>query len=297
MEYEGKQLILDNFRAILTGYSVDVQDVVRSAILDGVDISQYISQCRNNPYRLDQIRLALKDGVEEDFLGVSSGEILYRIRGLLKKGADGNILKRYVNKVNQETLKYLLSWTEDGVAIGNLNLAIIPGDMLEVFDYGLRNGYSMEEFNTGAKFSAEYVKALLRIKANKKPIETFIKESWDLAVIKQLSVYSAVMNFQTWNRLVKNIDSSTPEDRVIKLIKCVSNGVPIKTINQRGEDGEYIYETACIPILLEGYINKLDCRCLLSQTTASGMQSLYDEMELEKRKTQSISGRVRKHYS
>ena len=34
MKYKGIILILDNFRSVLKEYSVDIQDVVRSAILD-----------------------------------------------------------------------------------------------------------------------------------------------------------------------------------------------------------------------------------------------------------------------
>ena len=36
MKYKGTTLVLDNFRTVLKDFSVDVQDVVRSALLDNV---------------------------------------------------------------------------------------------------------------------------------------------------------------------------------------------------------------------------------------------------------------------
>lgn len=60
MEYRNQVLLLDNFRSILSSFSLDVQDVVRSAILDGVDLNPYIERFREDPYKLDQIRLGLK---------------------------------------------------------------------------------------------------------------------------------------------------------------------------------------------------------------------------------------------
>ena len=77
MVVKGKTLILDNFRKILSNYTVDIQDVVRSAILDGVDISKYIDVCKDNPYRLEQIRLSIKEGLDESLFNLS-GDLLYR---------------------------------------------------------------------------------------------------------------------------------------------------------------------------------------------------------------------------
>ena len=71
IKFKGELLVLDNFRVVLKNYSLDVQDIVRSAILDGLDISEYISQYKNDPYKLDQIRLELKEGLNTSLFSVS----------------------------------------------------------------------------------------------------------------------------------------------------------------------------------------------------------------------------------
>lgn len=50
LNFKGTNLILDNFRTVLRDYSIDVQDVVRSAILDDVDVADYIEICKYCPH-------------------------------------------------------------------------------------------------------------------------------------------------------------------------------------------------------------------------------------------------------
>ena len=61
MYLNSRRVTLDNISEVLVGYSLDIQDEVRSMILDGLDLSEWVSVCRENPYRLNQIRLAVKE--------------------------------------------------------------------------------------------------------------------------------------------------------------------------------------------------------------------------------------------
>ena len=60
MYLNSRRVTLDNISEVLAGYSLDIQDEVRSMILDGLDLSEWVSVCRDNPYLLNQIRLAVK---------------------------------------------------------------------------------------------------------------------------------------------------------------------------------------------------------------------------------------------
>ena len=106
MIYENDKLILDNFRTVLKDYSVDVQDVVRSAILDGVDITKYIESCKNNAYRLDQIRLGMKENLEEIFLNIKNGDSIYKIRKLKERGVSLSGIQSQIRQgvLNEESL-------------------------------------------------------------------------------------------------------------------------------------------------------------------------------------------------
>lgn len=293
MKYNNKELILDNFRKELCTFSIDVQDIVRSAILDGIDISRYINQCVSNPYRLDQIRLCLKEGISEEYMKIASGEVLFRLREMWKKGVNLTPMKTYLSITNPDILNYVLSWVEDGVPLEGINPSLIPCELLEVFDFGLRHGYNMVEFNTGRKFPPEYLRYLLKIRGNNKPVDNFIKYDWDLEVIKQLSMLAGASN-QYWMRVVRYIDYTISAERLMPLLRCVDSGMTIRDINKKDEDGNYVYDLRCITIMHNAFLNKLDCRKLLEETTAEGMQDLYNEMELEKRKKSAISGRLRK---
>lgn len=293
MIFDGKVLILDNFRIVLREYSVDVQDIVRSAILDDIDISEYITQCKDNPYRLEQIRLAMKDNIDSDFLEISSGGLLYRIRCMCKKSIDISLFKRYINSVNAETLGYLLSWMEEGLPISNLQVSRIPMDMLSVFDYGIRKGYDMSEFNNGKSYPEDRVRVLLKMQANNKKITRFLTDDWKLDVLSLLSNFSS-KDQKVWDKLLKYIEPTISMARLEPLVKCVSEGIPIKDINSKSEDGRYIYELGCIEIFYKGCIHSLDRRELLRETSERGMREVYEELYLEKQKHQNISGRLRK---
>lgn len=51
------KLTLDNYAQYLQNYSIDIKDEVRNALLDGIDLIPYVKMCKNDPFRLQQIRL------------------------------------------------------------------------------------------------------------------------------------------------------------------------------------------------------------------------------------------------
>lgn len=297
MNYKGNELILDNFREVLSKFSVDVQDVVRSAILDGIDIAGYINQCRSNPYRLDQIRLGKKEGIPDKFFEMTSGKALFRLRSMIKKGIRVPLDIDTVRGSSEEVLNYVLTWIEEGVPFERLNVSLIPTDLLEVFDFGLRQGYDMVEFNTGKKYAPEYIKSLLRLKSRRVSITPFLREDWKVEVVKELS-YLAECNIKHWDNLMRNIDPQIDLERLLLILRYWDGGMPLKEIQQKDSNGGYIYDLQCIQIIYSAFLNKLDCKKLLKETSAEAMQELFNELEFDKRRKMHISGRLRKtHYS
>lgn len=281
MVFCGRKLLLDNFRSVLSGYSVDIQDIVRSAILDDIDITGYINQCKENPYRLEQIRMALKEGMEEDFLGVVSGDLLYRIRSLNRRGLSIESFRRYQNDLNERQLEYLLKWLDLSYKVDNLNINNIPEDMLDIFDEYLKRGYDMSAFCDGKSYSPTLVRVLLKIQQNGKDIRP-LKSGWDISLLSELGIFSS-RNREKWNMLIKSIDPSVPIDRLRLLKNCIDDNVPISDINRKAASG-YIYEDECINIFHRGCMEKLSRKKLLKGTTAQAMQEIYDELSLESKK-------------
>lgn len=282
MKYNGEVVILDNFRLLLYDYSVDIQDVVRSAILDSVDISKYIQTCRDNPYRLDQIRLAIKEGLPRGLFKSTSGDVIYKIRKLYQRGVNLSYLEKQLNSgsLSDEYVEYMLNWISDGINVSGLNVAIIPKGLLSTFDYGLRCGFTMKEFNNGISYSPEYIKLCLKILRDNKPILFLLDGEYSLDVLRELASFSRIED-KKWEALTVNIDSKIEEKRLHRLIKLVKAGVRISDL-QRRKDGDYVYSDECLDIIYTAFLNKLDYESIIKETTDPiRMKSIVQEMELK----------------
>lgn len=291
MIYENDKLILDNFRTVLKDYSVDVQDVVRSAILDGVDITKYIESCKNNAYRLDQIRLGMKENLEEVFLNIKNGDSIYKIRKLKEKGVSLTGIQTQIKQgvLNEESLNKLISWVESGYNIENINISIIPKSLFEVFEQGFQKGFDMKIFNDGRNYKPMYVRYCLVIMANKKDIHPFLSDNlWSEDCIKQLAVFSKIRSQEKWGNLINHINSSISSDKLDALISCVKNGINISILS--GDD----WTAQGIRFILKAFENNLDYNSLISVgPDEDTILTKLNEIMLNKNKR--VSGRLRKN--
>lgn len=293
MIYKGKTLILDNFRSILSNYSVDVQDVIRSAILDGVDISSYIQSCKDNPYRLDQVRLGIKDGLAESILKITNGNVIYQIRVLRRKGVDLKALEKQLEQGNLSDtyMIYALNWIEQGINLSKINLAIIPQKLLPTFEFGLRSGYDMSKYNNGVSFSPQYIGLCLQIEKEDKSVSFLLKGDWSEDVVEVLSSFSKVEN-AIWNNLITNIDRSISKSRLRKLIKLVKVNIDITPL-QKKVNGEYVFSDTCLDLIEEAYSEKLNYKKLIEDfVDEDTMHYELQKMEISSKK--GVRGRLRK---
>lgn len=290
MKFKGSELILDNFRSVLSDYSVDVQDVVRSAILDGVDISAYIPVCKNNPLRLDQIRLGIKEGIDEVFLSVKSGECLYKIRKLDSRSLDLVSQKIEKNSLSGDSLEKLIDWVLKGYNIQGINVSIIPKSLYEVFEQGFQRGFDMSIFNDGRLYNQEYLKYCLVILSNGKDISPFVgnnSDLWSMDCIKLLASFSRVNSIEKWHKLISVIPPDVKTDTLKSLISCVKTGIDIKKLVDNN------WSSTCIEYLLKAYENKYDYTKLIAiGPDELLLSSTLNQMMLNKSKR--VSGRLRK---
>lgn len=290
MKYNNVVLILDNFRNELSEFSVDVQDVVRSAILDDIDISEYIIPCKDDPYKLEQIRLSLKQGLR--VISTASGSILYKIRQLYERGIDISSLDRYEKSgVSEACLEYFLSWLEDGLNVYNINIAIIPKNLLDIFDYGIRNGYDMTPFNTGKSYTSDYIRVCLKMASNGKSIDMFTSKNWDILVLSELAGVSKKLSLVKWNDLVSNITEYMGVARIKSLIKCTKSGMPLEGLN-KDINGQYVFSVEDIEYIYGAYINGYDYKSLLELDSGRDVAEAFHNMDLNSNKI--LGGKLRK---
>lgn len=289
MQYKKQELILDNFRHLLFEYSVDVQDVVRSSILDNIDIISYLNTYKEDPYKLDQIRLSIKEGLPKVFFK-TSGSMLYQIRQMHRRGIDlSSIEKQLTYNLSEQSMQYLIKWVGDGINISKLNLAIIPNHLLETFDYGLRNGFDMIEFNNGKVYSSKYIKLCLQIKKNDKPISFLLSGEWSVDNLNLLSTESRIQD-NKWNILIENIDEGISPQRLELVIKLIKVGAPIKRIQEKDISGRYKYNNMCLELIHGACFSNLNLEVLLETTSSEEMRALKSQLELDKKR--KISGKL-----
>ena len=292
------ELTLENFRDILKseGYNLDVQDVMRSAIIDGVDLMPFLEECKNNPYRLDQIRLGKKEGIDEVFFSVHSGEGIYKIRQLQKKGVNLSTLEAHIRrgKLNEYALDKLIFWTGEGYNLTGLNLAIIPKSLFDVFEQGLEKGFNMKPFNDGRQYSADYIRYCLIIMSNRKPVDDLVgKTIWSEESIRVLAKNSRVLSDSKWSVLLHTINNNITPEKLSVLILCLKNDIDIGYFVEPKEHGDCFWSVDSLSLVVKAYESGLSWRKLVKVgPDEDSVQGLYNELKLAKSK--KVGGRLLK---
>ncbi len=257
MKYKGTILLLDNFRQVLKDFTVDIQDVVRSAILDGVDIEKYISICKSNPFKLDQIRLYMKEEYSFPLSGLS-GEGIYKLRELLRNSKNDSMSTVIYEQLNNgilsdEHIDYMIKWLRCGCNISSLRIADIPSYLLEPVSVGVLKGLNMSKYLKAVAaygYSKETVSSLVKIELCGHDIGKFLQEKWSEGVIGCFAIRSSVHT-----GAVKAVyDAITVDDSVARVstllqISGVIACIPFIKRLQRMENGEYVYS--------QDYLNQL----------------------------------------
>lgn len=288
LNFKGMDLILDNFRTVLNGYSVDVQDVVRSAILDNVDVSSYIEICKSNPYRLDQIRLCKKEGIDDEAIySIKNGDSIYKLRQLISKGTDIEAILQQLHQgtLNDYSIHKMISWVLSGYDLKGINLAIIPNSLFEVFEQGFQKGFDMRVYNNGKNYNPEYLRYCMIIQFNKKDVKPFVDRIWKVDCIKQLAVLSKGISADKWDTFISKLNCSISSEKLSVLISCVKNGIGIDKLVSDVWSGD------AIRVILLAFKDNLNYTKLLDVgPDVDSVTALYNEMKLSKMK--KLGGRL-----
>ena len=232
LEWNGRKIILDNLREELSAYSVDIQDVVRSAILDGIELGSYVEECREDPWRLEQIRLLIKEDLKE--VGTDlSGAMLYKIRCLHREGHNIEGLKKLLaSGMEDEYAEIALDWHSKGYELKGLKISWIPRHLLAIFEKGLMAKMDMREFNTGVAYEKEYLLALMRLQSDGKSCKLFVDGTWDLKVLQLIEAKAGNLRPNEWAELEKRLRKDMDLQQVSELINCCKQGMGLAWIGE-----------------------------------------------------------------
>lgn len=275
LKYNGVKLVLDNFRTVLSEYSLDIQDVVRSAILDDVDISGYIQMYSSSPYQLDLVRLMLKEGIPKKYVGVYGEKGKLYIRKLHSAGYSleklGN--KNNLSSLSESHLEYLYYWVSSGYDVSYLNLSIIPVELLPQFDYGIKLGLSMRPYNNGVNYSKEYMYACMRIQKSGKSVSGILGKDLDIDIVKVLENYTS-MRSDIFNKVLSHTNNDSIPERVNTLCKLLTVRPDLLDVLLSSKHDK-CYDVHCLKLLLEAHRSGVCIDELLKYTDYKSIENQY----------------------
>lgn len=292
MKWGSNKVTINNYSDIFKDYSKDIKEVIRSAILDDTPIEKYIDLYKGNPYMLWQVKMSLDEGIEEDLIRLlDSGIILKELRDMNIRGININPLKKYFKRgLSYSHYEYILKWYKEGYVLDKYDFDILPTTLLEVFDYGLHLGYSMDIFNNGVPLSRDYILNCIRIMSNGKSVDKFLKGDWD---IENLILLSRFSKSRYYDRFIGYIDKEITPSVLEELYFCCMEGVPLDEVAVKNSDGVYVYSGIHISKIREAFNNNWDYKELLNpDLSIKELNKMIIDMQYNSNK--KLSGRLRK---
>jgi len=263
-------------------------------VMDNLDLSKWIDICKDNPYRLNQIRLGSKEGLDPRFFTILDGSVIYRIRSLAATGFNVGELLAYVGVgFTKEQWFYIISWAERGLLDSRLALVRTPFSMWGFIDKGLRNNLPMWLFTSGKKYSDTFMHSVLTLMSNGQSAETFLNYPWNDKTLKLLAEFS----YRRWfNNIVGLVDYFIPYDFLVSVGELAKEGLIDKDLFKTGYDGDtgsyyYLYQSYHLEAILRCVIQGYDYSKLKDYNlSGSEVDTILKEIELNSKR--SFRGRL-----
>lgn len=243
-KYKHRQVTLDNYHEIFSVCTPDILDEIRSAILDDTPIAEYINACKDDNYKLGQIRMALRELIPIEYINASlTGKTIHNIRIGYSRGMDMGSLLKYISDKNcaatKETIEKLSEFVAIGTQIDMVDFNHVNNDLVDIVLSGLYKGYPMWLItNSDANFSVETVRLLMRAMNLEIDISPFLSGKWDNASLLVLFSYAEAMDINT---ILPYINEKFTPDMLNELIYIARHGCDIKRLCTVDEEGYPIF--------------------------------------------------------
>ena len=294
MYFNNQRVKIENIDKVFAGYSIDIQDEVRSMVLDGINLVDWVTVCKDNPYRLNQIRLASKEGVDPRFFSISDGTVLYKLRNYLRSGFSGEELYRFLGcGFDSEQWSYILSWADKGYLDKRLALVRTPKRLWSIIDKGLQNNLPMWVFTTGKNYSVEEMNSLIKIMSNGYTIDRFLKGSWRTEVLKTLAEFS---RYSWYGNIVNAVYDFISLDFLLLIGELAKSRVIDMDLleaykGDSGERGYYLYQSYHLSLILQAVLKGIDYTSLKDYNLRESDAKVI-LAELEANKSIPLKGRL-----
>ena len=249
----GKVANLGNYLSLTKGYSPDIQDEVRSAVLDDTPIGVYVDKCKDDSFKLNQIRLAIREYVPTRYLSTRlSATNIKQIRRVFREGLDLKFLDTYLSSrgilsISCESLDLILSAYLDGVDVDKVNFTQIREDTVDLFCSGLKKGYPMWVLsNADASIPRNKVTLLMKCMNLNLDIHPFLDKSWDLQSINLIAVNASKLEYTV---LMKHVNSRFSYGQLSQVISVATEWLDFLPLCLKDEDGVPIFNEYQMDVL------------------------------------------------
>lgn len=288
MKINNTTLTLENFRRVLKDYPVDVQDVFRSAILDNVDISGYLGI--DDPLKLDQTRLALKEGLELH-CSKMSGVAIRKVRMNLKnKTQDLKAINKVIfSGASERGIELAIDLDSKGYSIKGYRFELIPDDLIPLFQQYIEKGLDLRVLNTGVNYPIPVFKALVNFIIDGRDVQYVLDKNLKFSTIIALGSRTKFFKF---NQLLRMVGTNTYAEYVVPFIDAIYAGLPLAKISEKDRKGYELFMPSQIEVLVEGVRNDgLDMTELVDYHL-SVEEMMLKKQDIRRREGKYLKGRL-----
>lgn len=243
MKYAGKELTLENYRAILTGYPLDILDEVRSAIFDGTPIMPYIDR---DPDDLHQIRLAMLETIPEPFF-VLPAPILRIVRNHAHNQGNLNSFRPFLKMgLTVPVLAAVLEWTARGYPTTGCDFRYMRETQLSLYESALAQGMDIKPYLNAGISSDTALRSLLNLAR-----PSLARAGLNEEQLHQISRAPVLADLP----LTRNSQADTLEALANLYATRIPDTVPglMQQLSSQNEDGSFQYSGTQIARIQEGW--------------------------------------------
>lgn len=294
MLYKNVVVTLANYLEVFKDFSPDVQDEVRSAILDNTEIARFIDICADDGFLLNQVRLAIREYVPNKYIKPNLGyRNLKVIRSLFHEGFNLSVLDKYIpkHKITQaweESLYKILCAYKLGADISKVDFSIVPDANVELICTGLIQKYPMWLCVTpNVTLSTEMIRVLMKGMLLELDIHPFIDGTWTPDKVGLILSNASKLEYSV---LLKHINSKFSMEQLQEIISVAKSFLDFLPLCIKDEDGYPLFNEYQMAVLGDVIRNDLDVTEFKNlELSDRQMQELFLERLQEKRKAE---GRV-----
>lgn len=298
--YLQETVTLENYKSIFIGYSPDVLDEIRSAVLDETPIGNFIKICESDSYKLGQFRMALREYVPPKYLNKClAGKHINLIRQIYaRRGESGlNLLRDYIisyshHSFTEETFLRILKVVLRGHDISSIDFTRVLTTNIDIVCTGIEKGYPMwlcaEE-----PISAEMMRLMTQGFLLGVDVHPFLSGDWSEEIVTFILSKATSISVSD---LLANITSKFTLGEIEEIVKAMQFNLDWSLLCVKTDEGSAVFNEFQMNVIVQCLIADVLTDDIYDPTLSDmDMQDKYTIAMAAKAKTVGRIGGSLKH--